>query len=364
MGTYGDVVAAVDVVDELWIRNSERRAQVVAFSTTAGDTSFRVVDGPFLALDDTVAVVAALDDAAFDARVFGVERAPSRPDLSIVRDAGAHWLQAGAYGSVEEAMLVAAALGRIAELPANVDETVGDDGDILYRTRIGPFDSREGLEVVAATLADGGMELVAGPPPASADAEYAADALPASAGFDEGGAASAWRGGRHYVQVGIYAADAAAEETADELRIRYDRRAHVVADTSDDDASFLVLDGPFETLADTEAAVVDLYDAGFDAQVFGVDETPSRPDLFVVRNGGAFWVQAGAYGTSEKALLIASAIGHIADAPLHVGKTQAADGGVLYRVRIGPFDSRDELAALGAALEDGGMETMVIPAEG
>ena len=360
VGTYADVVTALDVVEELSMRNSERRAQIVAYSTTVGDTSFRVVDGPFVAREDTAAVVAALDDAGFEARVYDVEQQPSPPDLFVVRSAGADWLQAGAYGSVEKAMLVAAALGRIAELPVMVGEAVGDAGDTLYRTRIGPFDSRRELAIVAAILADGGLGPLDGQPSAGDDVVSAANApLPSSALDDDGGVVSAWRGGTHYVEVGIYADGATAEEVADELGARHGRRAQVVTDsTSHEDSPFRVVDGPFETLADTEGVVADLYDAGFDPQVFGVADAPSPPHLFVVRNTGAFWLQAGAYGTREKAMLIASAIGSVADTRLRVGMIDAEDGGVLYRVRMGPFDSRQELDAVAAVLMDGSTAPM------
>ena len=202
-----------------------------------------------------------------------------------------------------------------------------------------------------------------------ADAEPAAtvesaDALPDAAPTDGDRTMRVWRGDSLFIEVGAHSGRAEADRSADELLDRVGLRPQIVAvSLVDGDTWFQVNVGPFETQADAAAVVGKVDSGGYDAWTYSVDPAPSRPEFYVAHDADIFWLQAGAYGSVERAMFIASVIGRIADMPVKVSETVVADGGVVYRVRLGPIGSRRELAILGEKFEEGGLAPIEIPTE-
>ena len=240
----------------------------------------------------------------------------------------------------------------------------------------GPLPDAPGADVgdlqLAADLATSvatGSDTAAGVGDLGADAEPAAtvesaDAPPDVAPTDGDRTMRVWRGDSLFIEVGAHAGRAEADRSADELLDRIGRRPQVVAVSSvDGDTWFQMNVGPFETPADAAAVVGKVDSAGYDAWTYSVDPAPSRPEFYVARDADVFWLQAGAYGSMERAMFIASVIGRIADMPVTVSETVVADGGVVYRVRLGPIGSRRELAILGETFEEGGLAPIEIPTE-
>ena len=93
---------------------------------------------------------------------------------------------------------------------------------------------------------------------------------------------------------------------------------------------------------------------------------PARPDRppIIVREAGHRFVQTAAYAAAKAAENAADRVRVIVDPPVRVDEGASDGGRILYRVRIGPVPSYEELVGVADALEVAGYGVMNVPAPG
>lgn len=270
-------------------------------------------------------------------------------------------VQPAAYASRSRAERLSERLRELTDHPVWVSEGREPGGEMLSRVRIGPVPSRAALVTLSAALeAEGFRPLDL--PAAAGETGPPAGAPPLLVTAD----------GERYVQAGAYAVKTAAEELAGRLAQLTRHRAGVSEATlPGGQRVYRVRVGPVEP----GQALDELADA-LEVHGYGRVETqqepraqrppPARRDAppIIVREAGRRFVQTAAYATAEAAGEAAERVRALVDQPVRVDEAMADGDRLLYRVRVGPVPSYEELVGVADALEVAGYGVMTVPPPG
>ena len=252
-------------------------------------------------------------------------------------------------------------LRELTDHPVWVSEGPTPGGTTLSRVRIGPIPSRDALVALGTTLEAEGFRPLDLPAPAQ-ETEPPAGAPPLLVTAD----------GERYVQAGAYAVRAAAEELAGRLA-QFTRHDTGVSEAAlpGGQRVYRVRVGPVRS----GQALDELADA-LEAHGYGRLETPLEPreqppapaqgdrPPIIVREADRRFVQTAAYATAEAAEEAADRLRSIVDPPVGVDEAHADGDRILYRVRVGPVPSYEELVGVADALEVAGYGVMTVPGPG
>ena len=270
-------------------------------------------------------------------------------------------VQPAAYGSRARAERLSERLRELTDHPVWVSEGPTPGGATLSRVRIGPIPSRDALVALGSTLEAEGFRPLNLPAPAKGTGSRAG-APPLLVTAD----------GERYVQAGAYAVRAAAEELAGRLA-QLTRHGTAISEAAlaGGQRVYRVRVGPVRP----GQALDELADA-LEAHGYGRLETPLEPreiqpppahgdrPPIIVREGDRRFVQTAAYATAEAAEEAAERLRAIVDPPVGVDEARPDGERILYRVRIGPVPSYEELVGVADALEVAGYGVMTVPGPG
>ena len=267
-------------------------------------------------------------------------------------------VQPAAYASRTQAERLSERLRELTDHPVWVSEGRTPAGEPLSRVRVGPIPSRDALAALGAALEAEGFGPLSLPPPEGAmRPPTGAPPLVVTAE------------GERYVQAGAYAVKAAAEELAARLA-QLSRHPTGISEAAlpGGQRVYRVRIGPVKSGQALDDLVAALEEHGY-GRVEAPSEPPAQPRTsvpedpppIVVREGGRRFVQTGAYASAETATEAADRVTAIVDQPVRLDEARPGGGRVMYRVRIGPVPSYEDLVTVADALEVAGYGVMTVP---
>ena len=340
--------------------------------TPAGEPLSRVRIGPVPSRDALVALGAALEAEGFGPLSLPppereMRRPTGAPPLLVTAE-GERYVQAGAYAVKAAAEELAARLAQLTRHATRISEAVLPGGQRVYRVRIGPVESGQALDDLAAALEEHGYGRVEAPsePPAQPRTSVPEDPPPIVVR----------EAGRRFVQTGAYASAETAAEAADRVTAIVDQPVRLdEARPGGDRVIYRVRIGPVPSYEDLVTVADALEVAGYGVMTVpppdgadavarparaadtGLRPPPStaspfpRPPPLVLREGGERFLQAGAYAARATAEALATQLRDRVPPPVRVTETVHADGRALYRVRVGPIGPEMPIASLVEAIE-------------
>lgn len=276
----------------------------------------------------------------------------------VIKEDAWTFVEPAAYASRSRAERLSERLRQLTDHPVWVSEDPVSGQATLSRVRIGPIPSRDALVALGATLeAEGFAPLVLPAPGPEPGPPAGAPPLLVTAD------------GARYVQAGAYAVQAAAAELAGRLA-QLTRVATGVSEAALPGGGrvYRVRIGPVEPGQALDELADALEDHGY-----GRVEAPSEPRAqpqpparqdpppIVVREDGRRFVQTAAYASAEAAEEAAERVRVIVDQPVRLDEVRPAGGRTMYRVRIGPVPSYEELVTVADVLEVAGYGVMTVP---
>ncbi|MYE82666.1 MAG: SPOR domain-containing protein, partial [Gammaproteobacteria bacterium] len=268
------------------------------------------------------------------------------------------FVQPAAYASRTRAERLSERLRELTDHPVWVSEGPTSGQETLSRVRVGPIPSRDALVALGATLEAEGFGPLS---------------LPAAVG-QPGPRAGAppllvTAAGEQYVQAGAYAVRAAAEELAGRLS-QLTRHPTGVSEATlpGGQRVYRVRIGPVESGKALDEVTGALKDHGYgrveappDPQARPRPRAGEDPPPILVREAGRRFVQTAAYASGEAAEEAANRVRVIVDQPVRLDEVRPGDGRTMYRVRIGPVPSYEDLVTVADALEVAGYGVMTVP---
>ena len=348
----------------------EATPQVDVPGTPAPEASVASADGKAAQASEETASRSASPAASRAPSASPTESGAHDPSVAtpprVLHEDGWRFVQAASYASRAPAEALVARLREVSEHPVWVREAQGADGRTWSRVRVGPVPSAAELATLTAAL----EELGFGPlvVPEEDFSSQPSRATPPMV-IEEDGA--------RFVQAGAYAARSAAEELATRLQALTGHGTHVSASASPDhEELYRVRIGPMATHEALVALADRLEVAGYGVMDITAPDDPNAPAApgapppgsqtlpFVVREGDALFVQAGAYASRATAEEVAARLRALTDRPVEMSPTRGPGDASLFRVRVGPIPSHEALLELRDALTRGGYGAMDPPAPG
>ncbi|MDE0348400.1 MAG: SPOR domain-containing protein [Gammaproteobacteria bacterium] len=316
-----------------------------------------VPDAPTTAEPGEFARAPSIQLPATDADLVGT----SEEQPLVLQEDAWTFVQPAAYASRTWAERLSERLRELTDHPVWVSEHRTSGEETLSRVRVGPIPSRDALVALGATLEAEGFAALS-LPDAETGPGAAAGAPPLLVTED----------GERYVQAGAYAVKAAAEELAARLAklTRY-RTGVSKAALPGGQRVYRVRIGPVEPGPELDDLADALEDHGY-----GRMATPPEPQAqprppaqedtspIVVRQAGQRFVQTAAYASAEAAEEAADRVRVLVDQPVQLDEARPGGDRTMYRVRIGPVRSYEELVTVADALEVAGYGVMTVLPDG
>ena len=268
------------------------------------------------------------------------------------------FVQPAAYASRTRAERLSERLRELTDHPVWVSEGPASGEETLSRVRVGPIPSRDALVALGATLEAEGFGPLSLPAPEE-EPGPPAGAPPLLVTAE----------GERYVQAGAYAVKAAAEELAGRLS-QLTRHPTGVSEATlpGGQRVYRVRIGPVESGQALDEVTGALEDHGYgrveappDPQARPGPQAGEDPPPILVREAGRRFVQTAAYGSGEAAEEAADRVRVIVDQPVRIDEVRPGGGRTMYRVRIGPVPSYEDLVTVADALEVAGYGVMTVP---
>ena len=294
----------------------------------------RIVDSPALQ---------PVDDDAGRAEVALIDDEP----IVVIED-GWTFVQVAAYVSRQKAAELSQRLRDVTDHPVGAAETTVPDGRTVSRVRIGPIPSPDLLRDLAVALEGHGfgtLNLRTAPDPP--------ERVP------PGPPLLVEDGGDLWVQAGAYAVKPSAEELAARLSALTGHPTRVTGGAnSGGEAVYRVRIGPL-----TSAGALTEVSDTLDAHGYGRARIPAgarhepAPRIavssspMIVPEGDERFVQTGAYSSRWNAEEAARRLRGMTEHQIEVSEATSSEGRELFRVRVGPMSSGEDLLELKRNLE-------------